>query len=643
MLPDMQKLLKLALVFGGGSPDSGRPNSAGLRRRNPLGAVLIALAAVVTATIAPASAYAEAGVRLAKTPVGRIVMSDYQSSETTTCGQGCIAAYQKATKPDGCSPFDCPPWAVLLVADDVPAGYAVRWDGCFVESPTRCWAEFWSDSPVNVRADFVDVDKPRIIRVASATQVAGGWVDVSADVEDNVGATLITVTTTDRNPPLSWSRTIPADQTGPGSRLTVSFDPRAELPSGSYAFQVTTADAAGNASEPASPPDVLIDSDEPKIKISDDSPAEDPGTRTNAPLFKFEVTGEPTGTVECGLLGRGGGACTGGQSSHQLPELGDGTYTLWVRASDRFGNVAVLHHRFRVDTTPPRTRIVGGPADGARTSERGARFDFEAEGRASYECALDGREFRDCISPHAVTALAPGEHSFRVRATDRALNVEPTPVSRTWTVVADSDGDSFDRGPDCDDSDAAAHPGAFDVADNGRDEDCDGADSINLDRDGDGYSRPQDCDDNVSAINPGAPDISGDRRDQDCDGADALWPRLRTQVRMPVKWKDDSRSQVVSLVLTDLPRGTVVTITCKSPRKRSCPFARKRLTAPRDGTWLIKRPFQNRWLPAGTRIEVTVQRRDAIGPAVTYVTRAKTIPKRSERCFVPGTKQPTVC
>jgi PKD repeat protein len=88
------------------------------------------------------------------------------------------------------------------------------------------------------------------------------------------------------------------------------------------------------------------------------------------------------------------------------------------------------------DTTPPETTITAGPS--GTTSSTSAIFEFIANEPATFECSLDTAPFAACGSPASYTALAEGSHTFRVRSTDTAGNVDPTPAERSWTVQANT-------------------------------------------------------------------------------------------------------------------------------------------------------------------------------------------------------------
>lgn len=126
---------------------------------------------------------------------------------------------------------------------------------------------------------------------------------------------------------------------------------------------------------------------------------------------------------------------------------GDGTYSFNLASTSadnvnfysREGTNAALRpqlivtHQGAVDTTPPETTIDSGPT--GTVGSGSASFTFSSsEAGSTFKCALDGETFGACASPRAYTNLASGEHTFQVRATDAAGNVDATPASRTWTA-----------------------------------------------------------------------------------------------------------------------------------------------------------------------------------------------------------------
>jgi Ca2+-binding RTX toxin-like protein len=85
------------------------------------------------------------------------------------------------------------------------------------------------------------------------------------------------------------------------------------------------------------------------------------------------------------------------------------------------------------DTTPPETTIDSGPSDTITVDS--ATFAFSSsEAGSTFECSLDGEAYSACTSPKDYTNLPNGSHTFEVRATDEAGNVDATPASRTFAV-----------------------------------------------------------------------------------------------------------------------------------------------------------------------------------------------------------------
>ncbi len=77
---------------------------------------------------------------------------------------------------------------------------------------------------------------------------------------------------------------------------------------------------------------------------------------------------------------------------------------------------------------------------------RARRFEFTSEPGVAYECSLDDAAYAACTSPAAYTGLAAGDHTFSVRSTDAAGNVDPTPAASAWTIDLAPDT-TIDDGP----------------------------------------------------------------------------------------------------------------------------------------------------------------------------------------------------
>ena len=172
-----------------------------------------------------------------------------------------------------------------------------------------------------------------------------------------------------------------------------------------------------------------------------------PGAVTDdpAPSFKF-ASSEAGSTFECHFDARRYSRCPS-RFRPRLP-LSDGSHRLSVRAVDVAGNESAPASRsFRVDTVAPSVTISSGPANGSSSSNPNLWFSFTAsEPGASLECRLDSDGYAPCSSPHPTGELAGGQHTFAVRATDRAGNTGSA-ATRTWTTDSDAPSARISSGP----------------------------------------------------------------------------------------------------------------------------------------------------------------------------------------------------
>ena len=91
-------------------------------------------------------------------------------------------------------------------------------------------------------------------------------------------------------------------------------------------------------------------------------------------------------------------------------------------------------------TTPvpvPDTAITGAPP--SQTTARSAVFTFESQGATAkgFQCSLDAGQFSKCQSPVTYRGLAPGQHTFAVRALSAAGKPDDSPATFNWSVFED--------------------------------------------------------------------------------------------------------------------------------------------------------------------------------------------------------------
>jgi hypothetical protein len=173
------------------------------------------------------------------------------------------------------------------------------------------------------------------------------------------------------------------------------------------------------------PPDTTITG-----KPADPSPS-------RAPSLAFSGSDDSTPasslTFECRLDGAAFAACSSPQS---YSSLAAGPHTFEVRATDLAGRVdpSPASYSWTIDPTAPETTINSGPP--SSTDSTSAQLTFSAsEPGSRFECSLDSAPFAACTTPHNLSGLAAGTHTFRVRAIDAAGNIDLTPAARSWSVT----------------------------------------------------------------------------------------------------------------------------------------------------------------------------------------------------------------
>jgi Divergent InlB B-repeat domain/Putative metal-binding motif len=427
---------------------------------------------------------------------------------------------------------------------------------------------------------------------------------------------------------------------------------------GTYTLSVTATDLRGMVSAAVTRTYSVVRKSTASVS---GAPAEGSASSNASPVIS--ISGDHGATeFQCNLDSTGWQSCPSPHTSSNLGslensvsgKLSDGAKTLQVRTGVLFNGTpyygdptGVLH--WTVDTQAPDTEISSGPA--SETTDRDVDLTFADPHPTGtplhFQCRLDGGAWNACTSGGPqFTTLAAGAHTVDVRAVDAAGNVDATPAAWSWTVLSvDADGDGFRTAgnpPDCNDANAAIHPGAIDVPDDGIDQDCSGADAVNLDRDGDGYNRPVDCNDSDAAIHPGAADTPEDGADQDCSGADAAWPEVNSSFSYSSRRSGGGSHAVTRLpraVVSRVPKGGKVVVTCKG---KGCTFKSRKVKVKR-GKANLSRLLGRMKLGKKAKLTVTVSAPGYASRIFRLTMRPPKAPKRVNSCRKPGAKRTYHC
>jgi PKD repeat protein len=200
------------------------------------------------------------------------------------------------------------------------------------------------------------------------------------------------------------------------------------LANGSHTFSVRAIDAYKNVDASPASYTWTVDTIPPDTSITTKPPA-----ATNTTAASFAISSTETGsTFECKLDAGSFGPCS---STPQYTSLAAGQHTFTARAIDAAKNVDAtpIAYSWVVDLTPPDTSISAKPVALANSST--ADFTVASnELGSTFECKLDAGSFTPCTSTPRYVSLGEGSHTFSVRATDPARNVDPTAATYTWTV-----------------------------------------------------------------------------------------------------------------------------------------------------------------------------------------------------------------
>jgi gliding motility-associated-like protein len=160
---------------------------------------------------------------------------------------------------------------------------------------------------------------------------------------------------------------------------------------------------------------------------------------TNNPNVTLALTANDASTPIQMAFSIDGGAYTANEafatSKAVTLSAGDGLKSVSYRLRDAASNTAIYAANITLDQTAPNTTIVAKPVN--PTNSASATFTFtSSETGSTFEGSLDAGPYVAVTNPQTYTGLADGNHTFNVRAIDRAGNADGTPDSYNWDIDA---------------------------------------------------------------------------------------------------------------------------------------------------------------------------------------------------------------
>lgn len=226
-------------------------------------------------------------------------------------------------------------------------------------------------------------------------------------------------------------KTCAGDNDFRGSQVT--FNASAGTP---YTVEVTGWEAAdgffylraySGSGEPALQPDTAIDQ-EGSLALASTSQEMHSGSRQTA---SFAFHSIPAGNaLECSFDGAPFTTCT---SPASYDAAADSTHTFAVRAVvNGVPDATPATEVLTIDHTPPDTSFFRAPSDPTASPTATWAVASTERNFGKTRCGLDGASpFGDCSASQG--GLCNGVHTFRAAAVDAAGNVDPTPVTQTFT------------------------------------------------------------------------------------------------------------------------------------------------------------------------------------------------------------------